>query len=138
MPVGGGDHLRERAGEVGLGLRDRRADAGDDLDRRLQELVLGLGMLLGSLGPDLLQDLDRSGGELAGLPVDQLELPLHAEAAALGGLEGNLHVGSLVSWAPEHPPTSAPGHPFDGPRPDDLPAIPCGDRPTCRPEAAAS
>ena len=56
--VGGGAHLGERAREVGLRLGDRRADAGDDLDGRLEQLVLGLGVLLGAVGPDLREDLD--------------------------------------------------------------------------------
>ena len=70
--VGGGHDLGQRAGQVRLGLRDRAADAGDDLDGRLEQLVLGLGMLLEPLGPDLLEDLDGAGGELARLAVDQL------------------------------------------------------------------
>ena len=112
--LGGGDHLGERAGQVGLRLRDRRADAGDDLDRRLQQLVLGLGVLLGALGAELLEDLDGAGGELAGLAVDELQLPLHAQAGALGGLERDLHVGSLGSITGAHPPAEH-DHPAGGP-----------------------
>ena len=101
--VGGGGDLGERAGQVGLGLLDRGADAGDDLDRRLEQLVLGLRVLLGAVGPDLLEDLHRPGRQLPGLPVDELQLPLHAEAGAGRGLERDLHVGSLGSMPGRHP-----------------------------------
>jgi hypothetical protein len=59
--VGRGGDLGDGGGEVGLGLGDGGADAGDHLDRGLQQLVLGLGVLLGALGADLLEDLDGAG-----------------------------------------------------------------------------
>ena len=71
--------------------------------------MLGLGVLLGALGPELLEDLDGARGELAGLAVDELQLPLDAQAGALGGLEGDLHPGkSRDDHAPPHPPARAP------------------------------
>ena len=102
--VGGGHDLGEGAGQVGLGLLDRRADAGDDLDRRLEQLVLGLRVLLGAVGADLLEDLHGTGRQLPGLAVDELQLPLHAEAGAGRGLERDLHVGSLGSITVPPPP----------------------------------
>ena len=75
--------------------------------------MLGLGVLLGAVGADLLEDLDGAGGELAGLAVDELQLPLHAQAGALGGLEGDLHVGSLGSITVRHP-LAEQDHPAGG------------------------
>ena len=45
--------------------------------------------------------------------VDELQLPLHAQAGALGGLEGDLHVGSLGSITVPHPPAEH-DHPAGG------------------------
>jgi hypothetical protein len=75
---GEGDDLVEGAGEVGQRLRDRPAHAGDDLDGRLQELLLG-GGVLAAVAQDP-EDLGRAARELPRLPVDELQLPLDAEA----------------------------------------------------------
>ena len=64
--------------------------------------MLGLRVLLGAVGPDLLEDLHGTGRQLPGPAVDELQLPLHAEAGALRGLEGDLHAGSLGSITRGH------------------------------------
>ena len=84
-----------------------RADAGDDLDGRLQQLVLGLGVLLGALGAQLLEDLVGAGRQLAGLEVDQLQLPLDAQAGPLGRPEGDLHLPESREVGRAHPATDA-------------------------------
>src|SRR4029453_15534816 len=77
---------------------DGRADPGDDLDRRLQQLVLGLGVLAVRVVPaQQRQDLRRPAAELAGLPVDDLELDLHTEAGPFRGPEIDLHGGFPLS-----------------------------------------
>jgi hypothetical protein len=70
--------------QVALGLRDRSADAGDDLDARLEQLVFGLGMLTPVRRAQLGEDLARgaTGRQLPRLEVDELELPLDTDARA--------------------------------------------------------
>jgi hypothetical protein len=86
--------LGQGAFQVLAGLVHGRADPGDDLDRRLEQLVLGLGVLAVRVVPaEQRQDLRRPAAELAGLPVDDLELDLHTEAGPFRGPEIDLHGG---------------------------------------------
>src|SRR6185369_10682099 len=90
-------HLIERLLEVGGRLADRRADTRDDLDRRLEQLVLGLGVLaVGEPDAHLVEDARRRRRQLPRLKVDELQLPLHAEARALGGAERDFHDVKIV------------------------------------------
>jgi hypothetical protein len=83
---GGRADLAERGTQVGLRLADGGADVGDDLDGRLEELVLGLRMLVVTrvrvpVGrAELTEDLAGAAAEVPGLEVDELQLPLHAQA----------------------------------------------------------
>src|SRR5205807_4859854 len=78
--------------EIGPGLGGAGADAGDDLDRRLEQLVLRLGVRVVGVPPAHLgQDLGGAVVELTGLGVDDLELHLDAEAGALRRVEVDLH-----------------------------------------------
>src|SRR5437868_7525726 len=93
--------LGEGGFEVGARLGHVRADAGDDLDGRLEQLVLGLGV--GALGMGTAgvgQDLGGPAVQLASVDVDDLELHLDTETRALRGVEVDLHQfsprGSLV------------------------------------------
>jgi hypothetical protein len=79
----GGRHLRDGFGQVGTRLRDRLADAGDHLDARLEQFVLGLGMHTVAAFGDVGQDLVRAADQLAGVQVDELELPLDTQAGPL-------------------------------------------------------
>jgi hypothetical protein len=94
-PGRGGLDLGHRLGQVGPGLRHRRAHAGDHLDAGLQQLVLGLRMLdplgRGQLG----QDLVGARGQLAGVEIDQLQLPLDPDAGPLGRAEVDPHPRSV-------------------------------------------
>jgi hypothetical protein len=68
------------------------ADPGDDLDGRLEQLVLGLGVLpVGVVAAEQGQDLRRPAAKLAGLQVDDLELDLHTEAGPFRRSEIDLH-----------------------------------------------
>jgi hypothetical protein len=91
----GGLHLGHRGGQVGPRLRHRRADSGDHLDAGLQQLVLGLGVVDALGRRQLGQDLVGSGGQLAGVEVDQLQLPLDPQAGPLGGAEVDPHPTSV-------------------------------------------
>ena len=81
--------LGERGLEVGLRLGHRLADAGDDLDRALEQLVLGLRVL--AVGMVARPSRSRiSVAALAssrGVAVDELQLDLDAEARARGAVE---------------------------------------------------
>ena len=55
--------------------------------------MLGLRVLSPPSGRSSSRISIGAGGQLAGLAVDQLQLPLDAEARALGGLEGDPHLG---------------------------------------------
>ena len=97
-------HLLEGAGQVLARLGHRRADAGDDLDGRLEQLVLGLWMLLSGHRSDLGQDLRGTAGQLARVTVDELELPLDAQTRPLGRLKRDVHVHQAMATAgPESP-----------------------------------
>ncbi len=67
-------------GQVGLGVGDRVADPGDDLDDRLEQLVFGtlFGMFT-DLGLILVEDGGRRPAKLTGTTVDQRQLPLDTE-----------------------------------------------------------
>jgi len=81
--IGAALDLGEGAAQVDLGLGDRLADPGDDLDRALEQLVLGLGVLTpGVARADLVQDRRGGAGELAGVAVDELVLDLDPQAGA--------------------------------------------------------
>jgi hypothetical protein len=75
--VGLGSDLGDRGGEVAAGVVDGGANPGEDLHRRLHELVFGLGMdaARGSLA-DRGQHLGRPGTKLARLPIGDLQLHL--------------------------------------------------------------
>lgn len=86
--VGLGPHLGQGAGEIGLRLADGVADAGDDLDRALEQLVLRLGVLAARMArADRLEDRRGVAGQLAGVAVDELELDLDPQAGANGAVE---------------------------------------------------
>ena len=84
-PLGGGVRdLSEGLLQIRRGLVDGAADTGDDLDGRLEQLVLRLGVLAAGVGcPDLVQDRGGGRGQLTSLAVDEFELPLDAEARPL-------------------------------------------------------
>src|SRR5207248_3728769 len=93
--------LGQCALEIGPCLGSRRTDTGDDLDRRLEELVLGLGVHATRIGrPGIGENLGGAAVQLASVDVDDLELHLDAETGTLGGVEVDLHqfspAGSLV------------------------------------------
>jgi hypothetical protein len=93
--------LLDRRGEVADGFVGGRADTGDDLDARLEQLVLGLRVLAAMGRPELGEDLARrtAGRQLAGLEVDELELPLDAEAGPRRRRERDLHARRLPTRA---------------------------------------
>src|SRR5581483_1220877 len=77
----------------------RRADPGDELDVRLDELVLGLRV---GLPPLLLQPPQHLAGPAAQLPgalVDDRQLHLDTEGGAGRGVEGDVHERRLTSAA---------------------------------------
>jgi hypothetical protein len=79
---GRGD-LGDGPGQVGTRLLDGLADAGDHLHARLEQLVFGLGMVAVAVFGDVGQDLVRAADQLAGVQIDQLELPLDTQAGPL-------------------------------------------------------
>src|SRR3954447_5418077 len=90
--VGGGRRdLRDAAAQVSHGLLDRPAHPRDDLDARLEQLVLGLRVLTAMRSAELAEDVARGTTELATVKVDELELPLDAQARPRRGRERNLH-----------------------------------------------
>ena len=86
----GGHDLGEGRGEVLLGFGDGQADAGDDLDGRLEELVLGLRVLV-LVAAQFGQQVAGGRGQLAADRIDQLQLPLDAQAGARRGVERDPH-----------------------------------------------
>jgi hypothetical protein len=77
-------HLGQRGAQVGLCLGRGLADAGDDLDRALEQLVLGLGVLAaGVVRADDAQDRRGGAGQFTGVAVDELEFDLDSQAGAL-------------------------------------------------------
>lgn len=79
--VGHGPQVGDCRGEVCAGLRDRVADAGDDLDGRLHELVPDFRVLPRIAGAGQRgQHLTRVLAQAHGLGVDELKLPLDAES----------------------------------------------------------
>jgi hypothetical protein len=94
-PVGGRNDFRERLGQIRLGLADRQADPGDDLDRRLEQLVLRFRVFVAVRGRDLGEQVRGRRRQLAGLAVDQLKLPFDAEAGARRRRERDLHPLSI-------------------------------------------
>src|SRR5205823_1160145 len=100
-PLEVGLQLGQCALEIGACLRNRRTDAGDDLDRRLEQLVFGLGVHATRIArPGVGENLGGAALQLASVDVDDLELHLDAETGTLGGVEVDLHQfsppGSLV------------------------------------------
>src|SRR5581483_347229 len=96
--VRGGDALAfgDHFGQVVLGSGHRAANAGDDLDRGLHELVPQPRMLAGI--PDdrqLAEDLSGFLPELHGLAVDQLHFPLDAERGTVRGIPVDGHAVSI-------------------------------------------
>jgi hypothetical protein len=85
--VGRLDQAFHLAPEVGPDFVDVLADARDDLDRALEELVL-----VGGVVPELRQDL-RCGGIGGQGPrlVDDLDLDLDPQRGLLGPLENDVH-----------------------------------------------
>src|SRR4051794_30675402 len=88
---GGRPDLVDGRLQVGLRLGDGRADARDHLDARLEQLVLRLGVLAAVRRAQLGKDVARRALELTRVHVDELELPLDAEARAGRGRERDLH-----------------------------------------------
>ncbi len=100
--------LGERGGEVGAGLGDVLADPGDDLDRRLQQLGLGLGVHAVAVPlPHLDEQLVGALDELARLRVDDRQLHLDAEAGAGAGREVDRHATPTPPRAGREPRAGA-------------------------------
>jgi hypothetical protein len=73
-------HLLQRGGEVRVRLGGSAADARDDLDRALEQLVLRLRVpVLTERRAHLRQDRRGRARQLTGVAVDQLELDLDPE-----------------------------------------------------------
>ena len=85
--------------EVGPGLGHGLADAGDDLDGALEQLVLGLRVLAAGVAlAELREDLARPRWPARrSSTVDQLELHLDAEARPGRAVEVDLHAGGYRS-----------------------------------------
>ena len=80
----------ERPPQVGHRLGHGAADAGDDLDGVLQQLLVQpLRVRQPGLGPG--EEVRGVVAQVAGLPVDQRELPLHAERRLGRGVEVDPH-----------------------------------------------
>jgi hypothetical protein len=108
-----GAQLADRAHEVGERVVDAVADPGDELERRLHELVLDRRVLALRVHPGEVGD-DRAGlrAQLPGGDVHELELPLDAERVRARGAELDLHGGPLARLTREatrrrRPPPSA-------------------------------
>jgi hypothetical protein len=84
-------HLGDRAGQVGARLGHRLADAGDDLDARLQQFVLGLRVHAVAVLGDRGEDRVGRARQLARVEIDELEFPLHPETRPLGPREVDTH-----------------------------------------------
>ena len=87
--------------QVGAGVRDGVAHAGDDLEGALVELgldawVLDAAIALSQVGQGAWCGTD----EVPGGDVDEGQLDLDSEAAALGGAEGDLHAVRLGRCTP--------------------------------------
>ena len=90
--------LGDGRGEVGVRLRRGRAHPGDQLDGRLEQLLVDPGVgPLGVAGPRLCQDLGSRALELVGLVVDEPHLDLHAEGVGRGAGERDRH-GLPPAW----------------------------------------
>ena len=80
----------ERPAQVGHRLRDVGADAGDDLDGVLEELLVHPRRVRQPrLGPG--EQVRGVVAEVAGTTVDQRELPLHAESRLGRAVEVDAH-----------------------------------------------
>ena len=93
-PIGGEVELGERCTKVEAGIGRRLADAGDDLDRALEQFVLGLRVFApGVGGPELAEQLGGRGDELARGAIDHVELHLDADRRPFVACELDRHVG---------------------------------------------
>src|SRR5207302_11310294 len=97
--------LVEGAAEVGQRLVNGPAHAGDDLDARLEQLVLRLRMLTAMRRTELTEDVAGDAGPLPAPQVEELELPLDAQARPRRRRERDLHksegtreAGSADGW----------------------------------------
>src|SRR3954471_9020506 len=82
----------QRLAKIGGRLVDRRTHAGDDLDGRLEQFVLGLGVLTVRVTvAELGEDVGRSGGQLTRVAADELELPFDSEARPRRRRERDIH-----------------------------------------------
>jgi hypothetical protein len=75
--------LPDGLGQVSTRLSDGLADAGDHLDARLEQFVLGLGVITVAVLGDVGEHFVRAAGQLARVEIHQLELPLDAQAGSL-------------------------------------------------------
>ena len=103
------DDLTQRSGEVIRGFLRRLANAGDDFDTRLEQLILGLGVFSARVfRASLSQNLRRDGHKFARLTVDDAVFDLNAHGRfgravefhvrtlsplRLGGIPNALHRG---------------------------------------------
>src|SRR5699024_12117349 len=92
------------AAQVRHGIGNRGTDAGDDLHRVQQQLLTDRRML-GTIGRgDRVQYRLGHLTQVAGVAVDQRQLPLHPDGGTLRGLELDRH-GTIL------PPHGAPAAP---------------------------
>src|ERR1700736_5131908 len=108
VPIRVMPELLQRGREIGVRLPHRAADAGDDLDGRLEQLSFGFGMdAVGVADLHLRENLVRAADELARVAVDQLELHLHADSGPGTGCELDRHAcvrsyAASARWSRAH------------------------------------
>jgi hypothetical protein len=87
--------------QVGFRLGHRAANAGDQLKRRLHQLVADARVLPGIAGRrQLIEQLAGFLAQQLGLAVDQLDLPFDAERRAAGRVPLDSHAQASVPRAP--------------------------------------
>ena len=96
--VGLGAYLIERRLEVSVCFRRRVADTGDDLDRALEQLMFGLGMLPSIVAcADRLEQLGRRRDQVARTRIDEVQLELDSDRRSLVAREADRHGGSAAT-----------------------------------------